>query len=269
MYTVYWKDYKIDGKFYRDPFSEKEVKISNRIWKSYLKDNYNLIPQEVYNIVNGFDVDYRGLCKICGHPETNWSIQRGYSPVCMNPECRGKSTGLRTSEMNRNNWKKPEYREWRSKICSEVTTKFLKEKWKDPDYRKLKSEQHSERMSRFNSDKVFHSKARKGFFMKLGSPLDRCYFYIGLTKDKVKYGVTSRYHKRTIEVGISNPHKLLESTREYVADLEEYINSEFGSEYIERSQISEFFKLFRDGVQRLGDPPYPDNISGETPHPDN
>lgn len=169
--------------------------------------------------------------------------------------------------MNKRNWKIPEYRERQSKVSSRVFKGVIKRFWSDPEYREKKSKLHSERMSRFNSDKNFYSKAHRGSFMRMGSPLDKCYFYVGLTKDKLKYGVTYRYPKRTVEAGIIYPHKLIESTRKYVADLECYVNSELGSEYLEKDQISEFFKVFRDGVQRLGDPPYPEN-SGETPHPD-
>ena len=265
---IYRSKYLVSNCWYHDPFKEDVVPVSSRSWKKYLRDTYDLSPQEVYNIVNGYKKEYRGSCRICGASDTIWSIQRGYSPVCRNPECRWKDKGLMTSERNRINWTKPEYRERQSKVSSRTLKEIVLPKlWSDPNYRKMKSEAHSERMTRFNSDPRFFSKSHRGSFMRFGNEDDKCYFYAGYTKTQFKYGVTSHIYRRPYESGILYPHTLIISTRRYVADLEEYLNSRLGAEYIPVEKVSEFFKLFRDGVQRLGVPPYPKEL-GETPCPE-
>ena len=263
---VYRTRYLVSRCWYHDPFIEEITPVSYKSWKKYLKDTYDLTPQEVYNIVNGFDRNYKGRCKICGSDDIIWSIQRGYSPTCKSIECIGKHRSNLTSEMNRVNWTKSEYRERQSKVSSKILKEVILPKlWSDPEYRVKKSKLHSERMTRFNSDPKFFSKSHKGSFMRYGSESDRCYLYAGYTETRFKYGVTSKIKRRPYEVGILYPHTLVTSTRKYVADLEEYLNLNLGSEYIPVEKVSEFFKLLKNGVQRLGVPPYPEEL-GETLH---
>lgn len=94
-------------------------------------------------------------------------------------------------------------------------------------------------------------KAKTQFLIK-GSLDDEAYLYVTWTDDhKVKYGITTDIDSRyAIEYmngyEYNQIHKLIVGTRNSIADLESRIKLYFsGREYLEKSELSKFFKILR------------------------
>ena len=226
--------------------------IMNNKWKRYLDMNYGLDPQEVYNIVNDLPKDYIGRCKYCGS-ETRWTQFRGYPSVCMNKDCRKRHDSERcTSTLNRL-WSTEEYRNQihESRVIS--GTKLAQRCKERPDYKEWVAANGSKALTKNNKVPRFRASMMRSAFISKGSEGDIAYFYVGITSDRIKFGITYNQYTRPYCSGIKSPHILASSNRIYIADLEKEIKIEMDTltEYLCISRLPEFFKVFRHVVQRL------------------
>lgn len=266
---VYRENYKFDRWSYLDPFKEEEIKVANVKWVSYLKENYNLEPIEVWNIVNGFDKDYRRRCKYC-NSLTRWTNHKGYSSVCQDKECRKRHDSERCSSTLKKLWKTEEYYNSRKELFQKAVKHMTEVAWSDPEFRKRKSKQFTEELIKWGKNPEIRSKCNRATFISRVPEGKECYFYVGCTEEGFKYGITSNYSFRTKDAGIKSPHKLAKGYKYYISELEYLVKLNFpeASEYRPFTELRKFFTSFKKAVQRLSETGvHP--LGMEIPHPDN
>ena len=192
-------------------------------YKSYfpaaIQSGYGLTTREYYNIVVKGDINYQPKCANpdCDNDCYFINLRSGYSNCCCN--------SCHISWRNYKDWKNPEYREFHKEL-----NQYTINGWKG------------------KSNLMFK------LFISNNYWFDTAYFYIGLTEEVLKYGITTiSIEDRRKRNGLKSNHLIYKGTVYEVALLERLIKQflKDSSEWLEVSQISNLFKIVKSCIKVL------------------
>lgn len=78
------------GTHYLDQIRDDIKWISRSFIEGYLSREYDLTPQQYYNLVVYGDISFKPRCKYCSNSARWWRISNGYYLTCSS-ECKSKS----------------------------------------------------------------------------------------------------------------------------------------------------------------------------------
>lgn len=207
--------------YYLDQLNKEIRWVYSRRMKSYLLNNYNLTPEEYYNLVVYGDKDYKERCKYCNQPKENfWKLSYGYrGDFC----CHSCARSYHLTHPG-------EY-------------PLVQEQFEE--FNRLGIENAGWNQGWSNT-----KKARTQFLNK-GSLDDICIFYLAITSDlTLKFGITNdelgarAYHNCiTGEGSYLTIHEILTDSRLRIANFEALLKYKFDhSEYHEFSKLHDIIK---------------------------
>lgn len=212
---------------YLDQLATDEIWIASVKMTKYLKENYNITPEEYYNLVKYGSIEPSEPCKYCGNPKHNWyKLAYGYrGDFC----CHSCARSYHLTHPD-------EY--------PEVHNQFQ-------GFNKLGIDNAGWNQGWSNT-----KKARSQFLSK-GSLLDDCTFYLAITADgRLKIGITAdslevrSYHNLINGVPYRSIHKVYSGSRLKVANLEALIKYKFNhSEYLDFSKLHEVILLIKELIK--------------------
>lgn len=221
---------------YLDQLSDEIIWINCQSFPRYLWNNYNINPEEYYNLVKYGNKNFRECCEYCFKPKNNWTgkLFRGYTGRFCCHSC-ARSYHISHPEEYPSVAKQVEY--------------FNKQGIQNPGWNLPWS----------------NTKKARSQFLSHGTYNDTCIFYLAINLDgKLKLGITSddlatrlrhQYMNNDEYITI---HEIYKSTRIRIANLEALIKYQFNhQEYLEFSELHKVLSVIKNLIKsNLNDYPY-------------